>query len=354
MPKEPSPWIQADITVTFGGLKRGLLLYPGRQAAGQVYLAPISFPPGLPKAALPEADRLILRLSTPPQRPPRLPWSHKGSFGKLLILAGSRDYPGASLLAARAALRSGCGYVHLALPEELRPLIAPQQPELLLHGLPQDPEGRLSPAAQKPLLDLAASCDAVVLGPGLTASPGTRQLLSLLIPRIPCPVVLDADALDPLLEEAAALLDRPKIITPHPGEAGRLLGRRAAAIQKNRPQAASELARRWKATVILKGAGTLIAAPNRSLAGGTDILLNTTGNNGMGTAGSGDVLAGLTGALLAQGIAAEEAAPTAVWLHGRAGDLARDKGGEEALIAGEIINFLGTAFLSLSSSSIIC
>lgn len=287
----------------------------------------------------PPADPLVV--VDVPKLPPRAADAHKGTFGKVLVVAGSVGMSGAAVLAGTATLRGGAGLVQVATPEPVGPLVASAQPCLMTVWLPADRRGRLSRAALPELLALARSATAVVLGPGLGQSLDLLILVPTLLEQVARPVVLDADGLNALSTHTEILNRReaPTVLTPHPGEFARLTGLDTKAVQADRRNVALEFARRHRAVLVLKGAGTLVTDGRR-------LYTNTTGNPGMATGGSGDVLAGLLGALLAQGVEAFDAAVLGVYLHGRAGDLARDEVGETSLIATDLLDHLPAAFAS--------
>jgi len=337
------PHIRAARTVTFGLAKRGLAQHPGAEAAGQVVVRPL----GLPLEPLAERHgvrvfrlgetALRSRLGADPARPRRAD-THKGTYGHVLIAAGSRPMSGAGLLCARAALRSGAGLVTWALPDALVLPLAGRFPEAMLAGVPDDGRGDWSRVAPEELVRLAAGKDALVLGPGLGRWEGGAAWLRRLWTLLPgeLSLVLDADALN-LLAEAADFAAWPRrpggvVLTPHPGEMARLAGLPTREVQRDRIGLAQRYAQRHGVTLVLKGAGTVVAAPNG------DAYVNGNGNAGMATAGAGDVLAGLIGGLLAQGLAAAAAAALGVWLHGAAGDRAAARRLSPAsLIAGDIV-----------------
>ncbi len=328
--------VQAVETVTFGGMKPGNLLYPGAALGGSLSITPISFPPALRASA-----GTSLEINRPGEPPPRPPEGHKGTFGSVLIIAGSRNYRGAPLLTARAALNSGAGYVRLALPEGLADSLAAAAPEILFAPQPETAQGSLSASSSSALAALAAESEAVVLGPGISLNQETRRAAAEIIPNIPAPLILDAGAL-PVLSPSPPLTPGralPAVLTPHPGEAARLLGTTAASVQTDRIAAARKIASRYKAHVVLKGAGTVIASrDNRTLR------INPTGNSGMGTAGAGDVLAGILGALAGYPPADPyEAIGRGVFLHGLAGDLAAAAVGNAAVTASRILDALPQA-----------
>jgi NAD(P)H-hydrate epimerase len=269
--------------------------------------------------------------------PPRDPDMHKGRAGRVLIAAGSPGMAGAAALCAGAALRSGAGLVYVSADAALWPVIQTIVPCAVCVG-------RDAVRAQG-----AAGYGAAAVGPGLGTDRDAADLVSRVIGSCDSPVVIDADALNIIAQpgEAQALLceadaPRPAVMTPHPGEAARLLGVSVSEVQADRKGAAAEIAKRYRAVAVLKGRGTLVAAPpaGRDAAGGPEILMNTTGNPGMATAGSGDVLAGVIAAFAAQGMSARDAAAAGVFIHGLAGDHAADAKGEYGLIATDIIEAL--------------
>jgi NAD(P)H-hydrate epimerase len=273
-----------------------------------------------------------------PRLAPRAADSNKGSFGRVLVVAGSRGMTGAAILCGRAALRGGAGLVYVAVPREVLPIVAAGDPCYLTVPLAQDAEGRLDAAALAELSTLEPAQTVLAIGPGLGRGPGVSSLLPELLAKVTRPVVLDADGLNAFASQPAKLrtAGAPLIVTPHPGEMGRLLGQGAAQVQVRRPELAVRFAREHKAVVVLKGHGTLVTDGRR-------LYRNTTGNPGMATGGTGDVLTGLTAALLGQGLEPFAAAQLGVYLHGLAGDLARDRLGEVSLIATDLLDFLPAA-----------
>ncbi|HEX6812758.1 MAG TPA: NAD(P)H-hydrate dehydratase [Planctomycetota bacterium] len=250
---------------------------------------------------------------------PRAANAHKGDFGTVLVVAGSEQMLGAAVLCASGAQRGGAGLVRVALPAALQPLLP-----LAVPGATT-----LSRSTAE-LLKAVANATAVVVGPGLGATAATRSLVRAVLRASRVPVVLDADALNVLAPLAAPLASRaPLVLTPHPGEAGRLLGSDSGSVQADRPRALRALCERSGAVVVLKGAGTLVGDAGRCYT-------NRSGNPGMATGGSGDVLAGLLGALLAQDLAPFDAACLAVNVHGRAGDAVAKELGQRGLLASDL------------------
>jgi NAD(P)H-hydrate epimerase len=273
-----------------------------------------------------------------PRLPPRAADAHKGTFGQVLVVAGSVGMSGAAVLAGTAALRGGAGLVRVATPAPVGPLVAAGHPCLMTAWLPADRLGRLDWSALAELLALAEQATAVVVGPGLGQSAALRAMVPTLLRQVARPVVLDADGLNALGADTQPLADRPAptLLTPHPGEFARLTGLDTEAVQGDRPGQALEFARRHGSVLVLKGAGTVVTDGRR-------LYTNTTGNPGMATGGTGDVLAGLLGALLAQGVEPFDAAVMGAFLHGRAGDLARDRLGETSLLATDLLDELPAA-----------
>jgi NAD(P)H-hydrate epimerase len=270
-----------------------------------------------------------------PLLPPRSPESNKGTYGRVLVIAGSRGMSGAGILCAGAALRGGAGLVCLAVPEGILTTVAGANPCYLTAPLPQDEQGRFAPPAESPLLALAALNDVLALGPGIGRSTALSNLVTALLSRTDKPVVLDADGLNALEGAVTTLSNRsaPLILTPHPGEFARLLHTDVGSVQARRQELAVHFASTHRLVLVLKGHGTIVTDGRR-------VYQNTTGNPGMATGGTGDVLAGLIAALVGQGLEAFDAAQLGVYLHGLAGDLARDDLGEVSLIASDLLMYL--------------
>ncbi|MBS4021628.1 MAG: NAD(P)H-hydrate dehydratase [Dethiobacter sp.] len=332
--------VRASFTVTFGLPKRGLLLFPGADHTGRLEVVDIGLPPQLLTG---HGFELLTEAAVCGLLRSREPDSHKGTFGTVLLVAGSPGMTGAAVLAARAALRGGAGLVTAACPRCVQPVIAAMVAEATTLPLPDNNHGRLRADALFLLREKWQSSNVVAVGPGLSTDANIMPLLAGILSECGLPVVLDADALTALARhpKLAESREADTVITPHPGEAARLLGCSVAEVQSDRPGAALSLAKRYRAVAVLKGAHTLVAAPDGSLA------LNTTGNSGMATGGSGDVLTGLLAALLAQGLAPFDAARAAVYLHGVAGDQAAAAIGQDALIAGDLLDWIPHAWLKI-------
>ncbi len=341
----PAAAFRADVTLTFTAKKQ-------RQSSplcGRVEVLPIGIPADIVAQVLEQESADVTRVADPitPEQvracfTPRQPDSHKGSYGRLLAICGSYGMAGAAQLCLRAALRGGVGLAEAAVPESLYPLLAPVLPEPVFTPLPETAQGRIAPAAEAVLLPALERASAVVAGCGL----GAPQELGWLVRRLLkccCPVVLDADginALQPhmLVEET---VPAPVVLTPHPGEMARLLGISVQEVQQRRAELARGFADEYGVVVVLKGHRTLVAAPGRPL------LENRTGNPGMATGGSGDALAGVIGALLAQGMEPYRAAMCGVFLHGAAGDAAAARLSQHAMLPTDLIDELGGLFLKL-------
>ncbi|HHV94678.1 MAG TPA: NAD(P)H-hydrate dehydratase [Firmicutes bacterium] len=332
----PGCCVKASVTVTLAAPKVGLLVYPGRNYVGELFVADIGIPPSVLESAgrgtVLEAPLVKKAL---PARPPD---GHKGTFGRLMILAGSPGMTGAAAMAAEAALRTGVGLVTVGVPQSLNDVLEVKLTEVMTLPLPETADRSLSIEALPVILEKMDGIDAVVIGPGLSRNASTGQLVEALLEQASCPVVLDADGLN-LAAERKVLQKRtadssPLVITPHPGEMGRLMDCSTAEVQADRVAAARRAAETFKCTTVLKGAGTVVAA-----AGG-DFWVNTTGNVGMATGGTGDVLSGIIGALLAAGVEPTAAACGGVYVHGLAGDRAAGRKGTVALIAGDLIEAL--------------
>lgn len=274
-----------------------------------------------------------------PALPPRPVDANKGTFGRVLLVAGSRGMSGAAVLCASAALRGGAGLVRLAVPEGILPIVAAANPCYTTVPLPQDSHGRLSAAALPELLELVGGNSVAELGPGLGQSAEIGDMLAAVLEQTTTPLVLDADALNVLTGRLGPLRKHggPMVLTPHPGEFARLLGCDIPTVQAHRQELAADFARRHGVVVVLKGHGTVVTDGQR-------IYINTTGNPGMASGGTGDVLGGLIAALLAQKQESFVAAQLGVYLHGLAGDLAREQRGEASLIASDLLVFLPPAF----------
>ena len=331
--------VQASLTVTLGNPKLGLFLGAGIDHAGRLYCVDIGIP-----AQYVDDLQLPIELLTPfairPCLPKRPASAHKGTFGHAGIIAGSSGKSGAAALAAKAALRAGAGLVTVATPASVQASVASGIPEVMTLPLPETADHTLSRQALPRLQAFVQSRNAIGIGPGLSTHAETAGVVRTLIAECDRPIVIDADALNALADQTSLLRSCPlsPIVTPHPGEMARLLGESTAAfVNRNRVGIARDFARAHASIVVLKGARTIIAHPDGPTA------VTPTGNPGMATAGTGDVLTGILAGLLAQGVPSWEAAQSGVYLHGLAGDLAAQAYGYPSLMAGDLIACLPQA-----------
>ena len=340
----PGPSINAVLTVTFGLPKRGLILYPAASRAGRVVTVDIGLPrqlltDPLLDVSLVEAGDVVGAL------PPRDPNAHKGTYGHVLVLAGSPGKTGAAAMCALSALRIGAGLATLALPESLNDAMEAKLTEVMTEPLPETGERTVSFAALERVLELVKGKRVVAIGPGLSTHPETAELIRAVVHTAQAQLVVDADGINALGPNLEMLrnVPLPPILTPHPGELARLLGIDRDEVVRNRIPIAQKVATSFGVHLVLKGARTLIANPEGRVA------INMTGNAGMATGGTGDVLTGLIAGLLAQGVDAGLAAKAAVYLHGLAGDLAADAVGQEAMVASDLMAQIPEAIRQLKS-----
>ena len=334
--------VRADLTVTFGCPKRGHLLYPGRAFVGALEVVDIGLAPDA-LAATPSPVRLATPAAMAALLPARDPRAHKGSVGRVLVVGGSTGLTGAVALAARAALRSGAGYVQAAIPRSLNDVLEVKLTEEMTLAMPETPERTLALAALEPLLARAGEADAVALGSGLSRHREAAELARRAVAECDRPLVIDADGLNAFEghTESLARAQAPRVLTPHLGEMRRLTGIDTDTLEANRIDLTREWARRWRAVIVLKGAPTVTATAD----GHTTV--NPTGNPGMATAGMGDVLTGAIAALIAQGLGPYDAARLGVYLHGMAGDLVAAEMGQAGMVAGDVAEAMPRALMTL-------
>ncbi|MDB5350399.1 MAG: yjeF-like protein hydroxyethylthiazole kinaserelated protein [Planctomycetota bacterium] len=278
-----------------------------------------------------------------PKLKPRDAAGHKGDYGTVMVLGGGRGMAGAAALAGAGALRSGAGKVRIACPFEVQPTVAQFEPSYMAYPLQDDGAGHIDfPACAADLERLVNSSTVLVVGPGLGTTDKTRALMRWVLESVTLPTIIDADGLNCLEHQADLLhnLKRPVIVTPHPKEFSRISGVPVEAVQADREAHAVELAQHDHLIVVLKGSGTIVTD-------GTRVYTNRTGNPGMATGGSGDILGGIIGALIGQSLAPFEAAVLGAYAHGLAGDIAKDQNGEIGMIAGDIVDSLADAFFHL-------
>ncbi len=330
--------IEAEETVTFGLPKLGCILYPGAAYAGELTTVDIGFPQEITGEAghisIPSPKEMA------PLLPPRGPEVFKQSVGRVLVVAGSAGMSGAAAMCAMSALRAGAGIVTLAAPGSLTDILAVKLTEVMTKSLPETLDRTLAIDSADTVLEMAKDFDLLIMGPGVSGNVETFEAVRRITGEVPIPLVLDADGLNALsgIPEVLAGRKSETVVTPHPGELARLVGGDAKTIQKDRLKAAGQAADKMDAVVVLKGARTVVAAHDKMIS------VNTTGNPGMATAGSGDILAGMIGGLWAQHMDAFNAAVLGVYLHGLSGDLAAGDLTEYNLTATDLIEYMPDAF----------
>ncbi len=344
--------LAADATATIGAAKPGLFLGSGPDLSGRVHVLDIALEPPAAVGGVVTFGRVLTRPSLAAELHPRPSSFHKGQAGHVLVVAGSKGKAGAASLAARGALRAGAGLVTLAVPESLAASVPGLSPEVMVRALPGNGLGSFAAAAADELGPALAGFDAVALGPGMGTGEGSAALLREVVSRARGTLVLDADALNILAglrSNARAMFEDRRarglgatVLTPHPGEMARLVATSSGEVQAHRLEVARDLVREWGTVVVLKGAATLVAAPE-------DTAWNTTGNPAMASPGMGDVLAGVIAAFAAAGQGATAAARTAVWAHGRAADLLYDELAAPGFLASEVADALPHAMAELLS-----
>jgi hydroxyethylthiazole kinase-like uncharacterized protein yjeF len=337
------PSIEAGLTVTLAAPKLPLVLPPGETRAGDIVIADIGIPADVLESVDGPRVYLLTRGSMRELITPRTPDSHKGDYGRVLVVAGSRGRTGAAHLAGVGALRSGAGLVTIATPAACLPIVAAMAAEYMTEPLDETADG-VDPGCVDRVIELAR--DVLAIGPGLGTSPSTREFIRQIVDRATMPLVVDADALNAFAGDPDGLTGRDGrdiIITPHPGEMARLVGMSTDEVQASRLEIARNFAVGHHVFVVLKGHRTLIATPDDK------IFINPTGNPGMATGGTGDVLTGMIAAWLAQLLDAEAACRLAVYLHGLAGDLAEADEGDVSMTSADVAGHLGDAFLELTA-----
>jgi hydroxyethylthiazole kinase-like uncharacterized protein yjeF len=329
--------VQADLTVCAHAAKLGCVVSPGFEYAGEVAVVDIGIPPEAdvePAATWTDANSLGGTV------PRRAETAHKYSAGALLVVAGSAEATGAAVMVARGAQRTGCGIIFVATAESVAPRVDAQLIEVLVSGMPEDDEGSMTSDALDTILEQAQRVSAVVLGPGMGVGEEGWRIVEGILTETNAPVLLDADAISNLPgPQALAGRDVPPVITPHPGELGRLLGEGAKEVQARRLHTVRRAAEEGRCCVVLKGADTLVVEGERA-------AVNSTGGAQLASAGTGDVLSGIIGALLARGMAPYDAARAGVWAHGRASELWLEATSwpAESMIATDLLPHLPHAF----------
>ncbi|KPL09474.1 MAG: NAD(P)H-hydrate epimerase [Bacteroides sp. SM23_62] len=323
--------VKADYTITFGLPKIGNLLYPGFAMGGKLYVTHISFPP-----VIQHDDELKIATNDPEPMPARNQDTHKGNYGKVLFIAGSSNYLGAPYFAALSFLKAGGGLSFLATPETVSSFIGNKGSEIIF--VPQKPTttGSIGLENKEQLLEFSENVDMVIMGPGLSLHKETQTLVRKLSAEIRKPLLIDGDGITAVAGDWDCIKERkaPTILTPHMGEMARMTSQKIDDITANKIDILQSTALELNSIIVLKGAHTLIAYPDRR------VFLNLSGNPGMATAGSGDVLTGTIAAMFGLGFAMDDAVRTGVFVHGFAGDLAAKEKGEDGMIAGDIMNHL--------------
>ena len=328
--------VRADVTVCAHAAKIGCVISPGREHAGEVIVVDIGIPPEADvEPSLVWTDRATLRGLVPRTEEP----AHKYSAGALLVVAGSRAMTGAPVMSVRGAQRTGCGIVFLATPGSAAPAVDLQLTEAIVYGVAEDEDGGMTSGALEQILDHAGRATALAVGPGIGTGDESLQLVEGILRGTEVPVLLDADAVTALTgSDALASRQAPTIITPHAGELGRLMGSGAKEVSARRLHSARAAADEHGCCVLLKGSDTLIVDGERA-------AVNSTGSVALATAGTGDVLTGVIGALLSRGMDAYDAARAGAWVHGRAAELWLEETGwpEESMVATDLLPLMPSA-----------
>ncbi|RQD76273.1 MAG: NAD(P)H-hydrate dehydratase [Candidatus Syntrophonatronum acetioxidans] len=324
--------VKAQQTVTFALPKQGLFLYPGAALAGEVTVGDIS----MPREVMEDEEvkvNLVTMSFVQECLPLRPACSHKGTYGRIFLVGGSPGLTGAVALAGEAALKSGSGLVTVGIPRSLNPILEVKLTEVMTLPLPEDEENFLAEEGLDQVLEQLGQCDAGGFGPGVYPRRSAQSLLEGIIKNAPVPLVIDAGGLALLAKNMKILREAsaPLVLTPHPGEMARLMNTSSQEVEKNRLSVARDFARAWQVVLVLKGAHTIVALPSE------EIYINTTGNPGMASGGTGDVLTGIIAGLIGQGLSPEEAAVAGTYLHGLAGDMAVSDQGEAGLTALDLL-----------------
>ncbi len=335
--------IKADYTITFGLPKVGNVLYPGYYYGGKLFLSHISFP-----STIYDNDRLSIQINTPLVLPQRQPEGYKGTFGQALFVAGAPNYYGAPYFASLSFLKAGGGYSRLAAPATIIPSISSKASEVVFLPQKETKMGTIGLEALSELLTWSEKMDIVIVGPGLSLQEETQSLIRKLITMIKKPLLIDGDGLTALSQDISIITERsyPTILTPHPGEMSLLMKKSIFQIKKDPVGIAEEFCTNYPAILVLKGAHSIIGLPSGQ------IYINMTGNSGMATAGSGDVLTGTIAAMFTLGLPIEWAVREGVLVHGLAGDLAADQKGPDGITAQDILDYLPLAVKRIREGNI--
>ncbi|MBN2753793.1 MAG: NAD(P)H-hydrate dehydratase [Candidatus Goldbacteria bacterium] len=333
--------VYADLTVTFGLPKTGMAVFPGHANTGKLVVADINFPPEL--LLQPRPDVLVTAELIGPLMPYRQPNANKGSFGPIFILGGSPGLSGAVVLAAKAALRSGAGIVNVGIPESLHGVVKPGCDEMIVTSLKETSKGMLAYSNKENILKLCAAAKVVIIGPGIGRDPETQKLVRELVSELKKPLVIDADGINAVAADKNCLKNNTKdvIMTPHIGEMARLCGIEISEVIKGKIKVLKDFTASFGINVLLKDGRSMLADPQGNM------YVNTTGNSGMATPGSGDVLTGLIAALMAHGMQSVQAGILGSYIHGLAGDLLLSETSEEGITAGDIALNIPKAIMKL-------
>jgi len=323
--------VEADYTVTFGLPKLGNMLYPGYQHCGKPYVSHISFPP-----ALYDSESMKTAINSPAELPERAKDTHKGDYGKALFIAGSSSYFGAPYFSALSFLKAGGGLSYLAAPGSVSPFIGSKGSEIVFVPQKETTSGSISLENKDELLEFSQVVDMVILGPGLSLASETQELVQKLVPKVDKPLLIDGDGITAIAGDLKKMKKReaPTILTPHLGEMSRIAKMDIGEINKNKIDVLQRMTKELNAIIVLKGAHSLIGYPD-----GT-VFINVSGNSGMATAGSGDVLTGTIAAMYGLGLPLEDAVRMGVFMHGFSGDIAAVDKGEDGITAQDIMDYL--------------
>jgi hydroxyethylthiazole kinase-like uncharacterized protein yjeF len=326
--------VMADCTVTFGLPKIGNMLFPGYEHCGKLFVSHISFPPSLYNK-----DSITVGINDHIKLPPKKRIAHKGDFGEVLFIAGASSYFGAPYYSALSFLKAGGGYSRLAAPSSVTPFIANKGSEIVFIPQKETASGSISLENRDALFELSEKMDMVVMGPGLSLNEETQQLTRELAKKIEKPLLIDGDGLTAVSRDLDTLKQRkaPTLLTPHMGEMSRITKMSIGDLDKNKIDILQRTTKELNSIIVLKGAHSLIGYPDGK------VYINMSGNPGMASAGSGDVLTGTIAAMFGLGLSIEDAVRKGVFIHGFSGDLAAKKLGEDGIIAQDILDFLPLA-----------
>jgi len=323
--------VKADYTITFGLPKIGNMIFPGYDHCGKLYVSHISFPPSLY-----DTDSTKVQINSPVELPERDKNAHKGDFGEVLFIAGASSYLGAPYFAALSFLKAGGGYSRLAAPVSISSFLANKGSEIVFIPQKETGSGSIALENKDELLELSERMDMVVMGPGLSLNEETQELVRELAQGIQKPLLLDGDGITAVAGDLGKIKNREAatILTPHLGEMSRITEMGISEINKNKMEVLQKTAKELNAMIVLKGAHSLIGYPDET------VCINMSGNPGMATAGSGDVLTGAIVAMFGLGLSLEDAVRTGVFIHGFSGDLAAKDKGEDGITAQDILDYL--------------